>query len=377
MKAVVAGADIVTAYGWGVAPCWQGLLSGRSAITRVDRFGARAFQSPNAGIVRDLDPAAADSLVLQMLKPLIARAAGGIPADAFLLLATTVGEVDLLERFVLNGSGQPEDSRPDRLLAKVGRLYGAREPGAVVSAACASSTTAIAQAAALIRDGARDAVLVVACDAVTEFVFAGFSSLMALDPERARPFDRARRGLSVGEAAGYILIESDERARREGRAVRGEVAGWGLSNDANHRTGPSRDGRGLAVAVRKALESAGVSAADIGSISAHGTGTVYNDAMELKAFRQLFDSPRPAYSIKGGTGHTMGATGLVEVVVALESLREQVVPPTVNLREADDEAKGWASAEAVKLAGTRAQLSVNAGFGGVNAALVVKRGPDA
>jgi 3-oxoacyl-[acyl-carrier-protein] synthase II len=377
MKAVCVAADMVTAYGWGIGPCWRGLKEGRGATARIERFDTHGFHCPNAGMVRDLDPASADSLVLQMLKPLFARANPAFPADALVLLATTVGEVDLLERHISSRIGQPEDSRLDRLLHKVRALSGSREPGLVISAACASSTAAIAHAAALIREGTRDAVLVAACDSVTEFVFAGFSSLMALDPERARPFDRARSGLSVGEAAGYVLLMSEDRARREQRGVLGEVAGWGLSNDANHMTGPSRDGGGLAIAIRKALASAGVTADVVGSISAHGTGTVYNDSMELKAFRQVFGGrPRPVYGIKGGTGHTMGATGLVELIVALESLRERIVPPTVNLREADNEAAGWVSAATVAIEDAPIQLSVNSGFGGVNAALVVKRGTD-
>ena len=374
MKTVVVAADMVTPYGWGIEPCWRGLLSGRSAVGRLGRFSTQAFHSPNAGIVSELDPAAADSLVMQMLKPLLADTRPAVPADATVILATTVGEIDLLEKHVLTGTGQPDDSRPDRLLEKVRSLCGSKVSGRVISAACASSTAAVAQAAAMIRDRERDAVLVVACDSVTEFVFAGFSSLMALDPESARPFDRNRRGLSVGEAAGYILLMSEDRAQRENRASIGEIAGWGLSNDANHMTGPSRDGHGLAAAIRRALESAGVSPDQVGAISAHGTGTGYNDSMELKAFRLVFgEAARPTYSIKGGIGHTMGATGLVQLIVALESLRAGVVPPTVGLRDVDDEALGWASMKPTELVDAPVQLSVNAGFGGVNAALAVRR----
>jgi 3-oxoacyl-[acyl-carrier-protein] synthase II len=226
----------------------------------------------------------------------------------------------------------------------------------------------------LICDGVRDAVLVVAGDSVTEFVMAGFSTLMALDPEGARPFDRNRRGLTIGEAAGFALLMNENRARREGRPVLGEIAGWGLTNDANHMTGPSRDGGGLARAIRKALQMSGLAPAAIQSISAHGTGTSYNDAMEMKAFRQVFGASGtvPTYSVKGGIGHTMGAAGLVEALIAFESLRQRTVPPTVNLRQADEDAAGWATTQATATGRAAATLSTNSGFGGINVALVLK-----
>jgi 3-oxoacyl-[acyl-carrier-protein] synthase II len=196
---------------------------------------------------------------------------------------------------------------------------------------------------------------------------------MALDPAGARPFDRDRKGLTVGEGGACVLLMDSERARREGRPAETEVAGWGLSNDANHMTGPSRDGRGLALAVRKALASARLEPAQVGSIHAHGTGTSYNDSMELKAFRQVFGAPVPTYSIKGGTGHTMGAAGLVELLVTAHSLRAGLTPPTVGLADVDEEARGWASPEAVPDPRLRVALSTNSGFGGVNCALLLQR----
>ena len=226
----------------------------------------------------------------------------------------------------------------------------------------------------MIHSKERDCVLIVACDIVSEFVFAGFSSLMALDKDTAQPFDKDRSGLSLGEAAGFVLVMSKERALQEKRDIIGEIAGWGLTNDANHMTGPSRDGSGLAMAMRKAMQSADISEDAVGCIAVHGTGTVYNDAMEMKAFKSVFSSGAlPTYSIKGGIGHTMGATGLVETIIALRSLEEKLVPPTVNLHVADDEADGWVSNEQCAF-DSPATISINAGFGGVNSALVLKKG---
>jgi 3-oxoacyl-[acyl-carrier-protein] synthase II len=225
----------------------------------------------------------------------------------------------------------------------------------------------------MIRDGERDCVLVVGCDNVSEFVAAGFASLMALDEDMARPFDRDRRGLSLGEAAAFMLLMSEHRASRENRPVLAEISGWGLTGDANHITGPARDGSGLALALRKALQSAGISSDEVGSISAHGTGTLYNDSMEMKAFRSVFaGKPLPTYSVKGGIGHTMGTAGLVDIIVAIKTLMERVVPPTVNLRQVDPEALGWVASEPQPY-DADVTVSTNSGFGGVNCAVVLKR----
>jgi 3-oxoacyl-[acyl-carrier-protein] synthase II len=209
---------------------------------------------------------------------------------------------------------------------------------------------------------------------VTEFLFSGFSSLMALDKYPARPFDANRAGLNVGEAAAFALLMSEERAQREHRPILGEIAGWGMSDDANHMTGPSRESGGLILAVSKALRSAGIGQQQIGFIAAHGTGTVYNDAMEMRAFQSVFgDRKLPVYSIKGAIGHTMGAAGLVELIIAQQAQRENVVPPTVNLKKVDDDASGWASTLQQTIKSDMMALVTNAGFSGVNTALVLAK----
>jgi len=374
VEAVVVAEDLVSPYGWGVRACWEGLLSGGTAIRPFERFSMKALRTGNAAYVAGLDPDRDESLVMQLVRPLIEANASAIPADALLMLATTNGEIDILERAVLNGTPDADGSRPECLTQKVQRLCGLDEPGIVVCAACASSSAAVAQGAAMIRDGDRDCVLVVACDNVSEFVASGFSSLMALDKDMAHPFDRDRRGLSLGEAAAFVMLMSDGRASREDRPVLARVSGWGLTSDANHITGPSRDGSGLALAVERALRSAKASADEVGSICAHGTGTEYNDSMEMKAFKSVFEgNPLPTYSLKGGIGHTMGTAGLADIIVAIETLKEKVVPPTVNLREVDEEAAGWASPRPAAWDGG-ITVSTNSGFGGINCAVVLSRG---
>ncbi len=379
MTAVFVEFDMVTAYGRGVDACWKGLHSGASAIAPLRRFRVAGVEGPTAATVDglaygpdcDLDGEDAASLCLQLLAPLLRDLAPRVPRDAAVVLASITGEVDLLERHVLARVGDASQSRLLGLLCEVQELLGNEGPGLVVSAACASGSIAVAQAASMIRDGEHDAVLVVACDAVTEFAFAGFSSLMALAGDKAAPFDRDRCGLSVGEAAACTLLMSDARAAREGREALGAVLGWGGSDDAHHMTGPSEDGAGLALAIERALRSAGVARRDLAAVSAHGTGTVYNDAMEMTAFRRVLGpDPLPVFSVKGGIGHTMAAAGLVETGLVLRSLAEGRVPPTVGCRRVTDAATGWVSAEPREIR-RGPVLTTNSGFGGVNSALVL------
>ncbi len=371
-KAVIVAGDMATPYGWSTEACWQGLLASRRAITPVRHFRTSAFQTGEAGLVSGISSEKEGSRVMAMLKPLLEKAAGVVPEDSVCLLATTLGEIEYLERSVNESGEDADESCPSRLLFKIENRLNLRGNGLVVSAACASSSVAIAEAAGRIADGEIESALVVACDAVSEFLYAGFSSLLALDAEPSKPFDRDREGLTIGEAAGWILLMSEERALREGRKILGEVAGWGLNNDANHMTGPSRDGAGLAKAVMLSLQHADLDRKQVASICAHGTGTVYNDAMEMKAFKKIFKTRLPVYSIKGAIGHTMAAAGLIEALVALKSLEEQKVPATTGLENPDEDAKGWVS-DGSQTAEGDYTLSTNSGFGGVNAALLLKR----
>jgi 3-oxoacyl-[acyl-carrier-protein] synthase II len=214
-------------------------------------------------------------------------------------------------------------------------------------------------------------VLVVAFDAVSEFIFSGFSALQALSRDACRPFDRGRSGLTLGEGAAAILLASPDRARGEGREPVGELLGWSASNDAVHITAPARDSRGLIQAIGAALACAGIEPGDVGAVSAHGTGTIYNDLMELNAFRAIFGEKHvPVYGVKGALGHTLGAAGAIETVIALRALAEGLVPGTVGFKDPDPAAVGMVHAEPAPLR-RRTLLLTNSGFGGVNAALVL------
>lgn len=369
MRIIVSDYDIITAYGTGIDAAWQGILSGKNAVKKITRFNADHFQSQSAALVDGLEYHGKNSLVWQMLEKILAGKK--FSADTLLILATTTAEVDLLEQSMIADKDDGVKSLPRELLAKLQKKLKLKN-GMVISCACVSSSAALGFAAAQIESKKYSSVVVVACDAVSEFVYAGFSSLMALDSEVARPFDKHRKGLSVGDAAGYMVLTGSVRAGKEKQKIQAQLLGYGLSNDANHMTGPARDGFGLSTAINRALSNAGVKYQKIGSICAHGTGTPYNDSMEMKAFKAVFkEKIVPAYSIKGALGHTMGAAGLVEAAVCIKALQEMTIPPTVNLSEADEEARGWVSHRQI-ICPSNTALSVNAGFGGVNSALVLK-----
>lgn len=370
MKIVIAQSDVVTAYGWGMDPLWSGLLDGRTAIRSTKRFAQRGFVSEQAALIADLDPDSEGSRAMAMLRRLLAPRVGRFDPLTPILLATTAGEIEHVQQAVLDD--EPPllaAARPERLLKQVKSFLGLRGPGMVVSSACASSTAAVALAASMVRGGQARKVLVVACDAISEFVYSGFSSLLSLSSRPARPFDAARDGLSLGEAAAWALVtEAQAPEATEGTA---EILGWASTTDAVHMTAPDRHARGLCRAIEKACAMARRSAGDVRFIAAHGTATSFSDAMEMTAFKAVFVEPRPTFSIKGGAGHTLGAAGLVQLLVAQRALATGTVPGTVGLTTPDPLALGWVSNKPTTIATDGVAISTNSGFGGVNAAILL------
>lgn len=367
--AVIVHGDVRTAYGNGLDALWDGLHTGITAAKPVEHFSTQVFPYHQAACIPNL-PTTNQSRVMHLLAPLLSSVARDVTPNTLLILATTTGEIDLLEQAIENQTGKSDFSLLQNLLDKVARQCGTKKK-LLLSSACASSTAAIAHAAALIQSQREERVLIVACDAVSEFVFSGFSALRALAVEPAKPFDEHRDGLLLGEAAGTLLLMSEFCAQREKRPSLGTITGWGLSNDANHMTGPSRTGHGLQQAIHHAYRIAQAEPTATNFICAHGTGTVYNDTMEMHAFHAIYNAPKPLYSIKGGTGHTMGAAGLVETLTVLRALREKQIPPTIGLQQVDPLAAGWVNTQSTPiLPGTNA-LTTNSGFGGINAALLL------
>ena len=278
MKVIIDQSDAVTAYGWGMNALWGGLLSNRTAIQPTGRFEGRGFASDQAALIPGLEVDPEESRAMAMLKRLLRPLIGKIDPRTMLILATTVGEVEYVERSILEG--KPElaaESRPQVLLRRIKSLLQLSGPGMVISSACASSAVAVTQAASMIRRGNEESVLVVACDAVSEFVYSGFSTLLSLCAEPARPFDAERDGLTLGEAACWVLLRSGdpkratptpscENSRRTGRGgAEGEratelghvvsILGWGNSTDAIHMTAPDRSASRTFARYRQSLQN--------------------------------------------------------------------------------------------------------------------------
>ena len=369
MNAVISKSDVVTAYGWGLDALWNGLLSGKTAIAATERFVERQFVSNQVAMVSDLELERGESRAMAMLKRLLTPVIGTLDPMTPLILATTVGEIEYVERAVLESTPSiAADARPQLLLARLKELIGLRGPAMVISSACASSAAALTRAASTVRHGDAPAVLVVTCDSVSEFVYSGFSTLLSLCEGPARPFDADRSGLTLGEAAAWALVTRDDSP--DVIVASSAILGWGSTTDAVHMTAPDRGARGLARAIEKACSMAGRSANEVSFIAAHGTATIYSDAMELLAFDAVVHTPVPIFSVKGGIGHTLAAAGLVQILVALRARSIGIVPPTVGMSTPDPSAVRWARSSPVQLGAMPLTLSTNSGFGGVNTAIL-------
>ncbi len=371
-RVVVTDAAVVTALGKNLDALWQGLMAGESAIRPITRFPVDQdhYKAKIAAHIDDLK-AVNDRSMLQHLLDRLFLEMGSVPSDSALITATIKAGADNLESFCHGQQANFQDVLLSSIADIVGAKLGLSCNGICVSASCASSTIAVAHGAALIESGRSEAVLVCCGDLITEYAFSGFSALKALSPFPCRPFDRDRKGLSLGEGAAALLLMNADRARRENRNRLGTILGWGITNDATHITAPAKSGRGLVQAVDQALKTAKRKPEDIAAISAHGTGTVYNDLMELNAFRQVFGERKmPLYSIKGAIGHTLGAAGAIEVILGLKALLSQMVPPTVGFANPENGAEGQVSLESQPVSGDYL-LTTNSGFGGVNAALIL------
>jgi len=231
------------------------------------------------------------------------------------LLSTTKGNITELE----NKSELPESAYLQNLAKKIADFFNFKTEPIVISNACVSGILAVATAKRLIEANLYDDAYVVAGDEFSEFVFSGFSLFQALSDKPCKPYDSSRNGLNLGEATAAVYITSDKSLAKKGDI---KIIGDGAINDANHISGPSRTGEGLVRSIESAFKESGIQASQIDYISAHGTATIYNDEMEAIAFNRLGMKNVPLNSMKGFYGHTLGASGLLETVIGIESARK-------------------------------------------------------
>ena len=284
-----------------------------------------------------------------------------------MVFSTTKGNIDLLNQ---QSAISNEKSRILlwELAGFIARLFNCSIVPIVISNACTSGSAAIITAARLIAAGLYDHAIVTGGDIISEFVISGFQSFQALSPEACRPFDAGRIGLSLGEGCGTVILTSDQSLAGEGKPV--EYLGGSTSNDANHISGPSRDGEGLYLAISAAMKEAGTMPGDLDFISAHGTATPYNDEMESLALAWAGLEKVPVNSFKGYIGHTLGAAGLIETILSIYSIRNNILFKSAGYQNNGVSKQLNVITENIHKPVGRI-LKTASGFGGCNAALVM------
>ena len=349
MSVAITGRGVVTSLGEGADAFFDALVAGRSGI--VDGLSAATAFDPE----QHIDPRAARRMdrftQFGLVAALEAAAEGAVsecdPDRVAVLLGTGVGGLNTLQEQLISFLERGERGvspnfvpmmMPNAAAGHVAIALGIHGPGFSVASACATGSHAIGEGMRMIERGAADVVVAGGSEAaLTTLCIAAFRRMGALSTEGvSRPFDARRDGFVIGEGAGVLILESEEHAAARGAKVLGRVVGYGASNDAFDMVAPDEDGRGAQIAMRGALADAGASPTDVDFISAHGTGTPFNDRIETLAIREVFgaDAP-PVSSTKSAIGHLLGAAGATEAIVCVEALRRGILPPTINYEVPD------------------------------------------
>ena len=311
-----------------------------------------------------------------------ARQAGYTPGDDLrtgLISATTVGGMDRCELyyndFLTNDSKNAYIDAYDCAdsTEKIADILGISDYITTISTACSSSANAILLGARMIRSGQLDRVIAGGCESLTKFHLNGFNALKILDKEPCKPFDANRNGISLGEGAAYVMLESEESARKGGRAILAELVGWGNACEAFHQTASSPDGQGAYLAMQKALAVSGLNSSAVDYINAHGTGTDNNDLSEGIAIQRLFGEKLPMISsTKPITGHTTSAAGSTEAILSILCLQHQVIWPNLNFKNKMEELSFLPVTSLLKDIPVNVVMSNSFGFGGNDTSLIFK-----
>jgi len=287
------------------------------------------------------------------------------PADkrTGFILSSTKGNISLIEN-VQNDSYDEKRIALHTSASIIAQELGFNSEPLIVSHACISGLLAMITGMRLIQSGLYDSLVITGADLITSFIYSGFRSFQAISQNPCKPFDAARDGISLGEAAATVVLSA--------KSCPGAIllSGGSVSNDANHISGPSRTGEELWLAIRRSLDLSGMDAKDIDFISAHGTATRYNDEMEAKAFHLASMEKIPLNSLKGYYGHTLGAAGILESIVTIHSMKENIIFPTLGYSTPGTEMQVNVVSE-IRKSNLRRTLKTASGFGGCNAALIM------
>lgn len=369
--------NCITPLGFDVESNWKALLEGKSGVAlhkvidnheaffvskidseKLDEEFKRLFDfAQNHNFTR------LEKMFLLSLKPLVER--HHISDETAFILSTTKGNISLLK----NETNLPESVYLSKLAQKLADFFGFKTKPIVVSNACVSGVMAISVAKNMIQVGKYKDAFVIAGDEISEFVISGFNSFQAIGSEPCKPYDKNRNGINLGEAAAAMYITSTPS---ETEKLRFKVLGDSAINDANHISGPSRTGDGLFASIQNAMKEAIVSAEQIDFISAHGTATLYNDEMEAIAFNRMELQNVPLNSMKGYYGHCLGASGLLESIISMESALNNTLIPSKNFEEmgVSQDLKIIKDNQPAEI---KYILKTASGFGGCNAAIVLEK----
>lgn len=410
-RVVLTGVGLVSALGLDTESTWSGLLQGKSGVGPITRFDASDFSSRIAAEVKDLDPLAyvdtknARKMDLFILYAIVASDVAVKSAS----LSITKENAERIGVYIGSGIGGfgtieaqhtkylnkgPRKISPFFIPASISNLatgqvsirLGTTGPNSATCTACSAGCHAIGDSFKIIERGAADVMIAGGSEAaITPMGVGGFAAMRALstrneEPERAsRPFDRDRDGFVIGEGSGIVVLEELEHARRRDAQILAEIVGYGMSGDAYHITAPPEDGSGATRVMRATLEDAGVDPTEVDYINAHGTSTPPNDRIETRAIKAVFSDHAYKLAIsstKSMTGHLLGAAGGLEAGVSVLVLRDQIIPPTINLENPDPDCDLDYVPGTARKAEIRYVLSSSFGFGGTNACILLKRYPD-
>jgi len=407
-RVVVTGIGLVSSVGIGTEETWNALCAGRSGIGPITHFDASEFTARIAGEVKGFDPLQfVDKKDVKKMDVFIqfaiaasefaVRDAGLKTGHALgprvgVYIASGIGGFATIERehrALLNGG--PRKISPffipsaiiNLAAGQVSIRLGASGPNSAVCTACSAGAHAVGDAFEIVRRGAADAMIAGGSEAaITPMGVGGFAAMRALStrndkPEQAcRPFDYERDGFIIGEGAGVVVLEELDRARDRGASIYAELVGYGMSSDAFHMTAPAEDGDGAVRVMEAAIKQAKIDPSAIDYVNAHGTSTPYNDKIETAAIKRCFGDHASKVAIsstKSMTGHLLGAAGGLEAGITARAVRDQMIPPTVNLDNPDPECDLDYVPNQKRTASISYALSNSFGFGGTNASLLFKR----
>ena len=405
-RVVVTGLGLICAVGNTSPEVWNNIVAGKSGVTRITHFDPSRFASQIAAEVKGFDPlnfiekkeikkmgrfihlaiAAADEAMKMSGLKVTPDNAERIGVH----IGSGVGGFDVIERehqeLLQHG---PRKMSPFFIPAAIVNLaagqvsirYGAKGPNEATATACTTSAHSIGDSFRIIQHNDADVMIAGGSEAaITPMGVGGFAAMRALstrndDPEKAsRPWDKDRDGFVMGEGAGILVLEELEHARKRGATILAEIAGYGMSGDAYHMTQPAPEHEGGFRVMRNAARDAGITPDRVGYVNAHGTSTPIGDTLEAHAIRNFFQRKIPVSSTKSMTGHLLGGAGGLEAGITVLALRDQILPPTVNLESQDPETDGMDFVpNTARKASLEYAMSNSFGFGGTNGALLFKR----